>query len=146
MSLPAAASAHSNFLLYEILPKAVPFIRKHLTTGVDVCVACPTGKDLGPGVVITALSLFFGDDGSLRSGGDMDSKGELSGGGLRRLSIEGISRTNDRQTYGTKTAPMDHLEQPGSQPLQKHPQTRQRIPHVASPPPAPHVSVVYPSG
>lgn len=73
--LPTAASVHSNYLLYNILPKAIPFIRKHLTAGEDVCVSCPTGKDLGPGVIATALALFFGDDGNLLSDNDIDNKG-----------------------------------------------------------------------
>lgn len=73
--LPTAASAHSNYLLYNTLPKAIPFIRKHLAAGEDVCVSCPTGKDLGPGVIVTALTLFFGDDGNLLSDNDMDNKG-----------------------------------------------------------------------
>ncbi|KAF9788173.1 initiator tRNA phosphoribosyl transferase [Thelephora terrestris] len=75
MSLPASVSAHSNFLLYNILPRAIPFIRKHLIAGENVCVACPTGKDVGPGVIVAALSLFFGDDGDPRYGGDTDNKG-----------------------------------------------------------------------
>lgn len=80
MSLPAAVSAHSNNLLYNILPKAIPFIREHLTVGGDVCVACPTGKDLGPGVIVTALSLFFGDDGNLLlPPDDTDNKGKPAG-------------------------------------------------------------------
>ena len=145
MSLPVAVSAHSNFFLYDILPRAIPFVRKHLTAGRDVCVACPTGKDLGPGVIVTALSLFFDDDGDLSYGDDVEDKGEPAGGGLRRSLIECISRTSDRQTYDTKTAPMDHLEQPESKPLQKHPQTGKRIPHVPSPPPAPRTPTLRPS-
>ena len=74
--LPTAASAHSNYLLYDTLPKAIPFIRKHLAAGDDVCVSCPTGKDLGPGVIVSALALFFGDDGNLLSNGDMDNRGK----------------------------------------------------------------------
>ena len=87
MSLPTSVSAHSNYFLYNILPKAIPFIGKHLTAGEDVCIACPTGKDLGPGVIVTALSLFFGDDGGLLSDDDMDKKGEPAGKGLRGISI-----------------------------------------------------------
>ena len=79
MPLPAAVSARSNFLLYDILPRAIPFIRKHLIAGGDVCVACPTGKDLGPGVIVTALSLFFSDDGDLLCGDDIENKGEPTG-------------------------------------------------------------------
>ena len=74
--LPIAVSAHSNHLLHNTLPRAIPFIRKHLTAGGDVCVSCPTGKDIGPGVIVTALTLFFGDDGNLLSKGDMDNKGK----------------------------------------------------------------------
>ena len=110
MPLPTSVSAHSNYFLYNILPKAMPFIREHLTAGEDVCVICPTGKDLGPGVVVTALSLFFGDDGDLLSDDDMDNKGEPAGKVLRGISIECISRASNRQIYDTKTAPMDHLK------------------------------------
>ena len=145
MSLPTSVSAHSNYFLYNILPKAIPFIGKHLTAGEDVCIACPTGKDLGPGVIVTALSLFFGDDGGLLSDDDMDKKGEPARKGLRGIYIECIFRASNRQIYDTKTAPMDHFKQPESQPLQEHPQKGQRIPYVTSPPPALHVSIVYPS-
>lgn len=79
MPLPAAVSARSNFLLYDILPRAIPFIRKHLIAGGDICVACPTGKDLGPGVIVTALSLFFSDDGDLLCGDDIENQGEPTG-------------------------------------------------------------------
>ena len=96
MSLPPAVSAHSNFFLYDILPRAIPFVRKHLNAGGDVCVACPTGKDLGPGVIVTALSLFFDDDGGLLCGDDAEDKGEPTGEGLRRLLIERVPRTSDR--------------------------------------------------
>jgi len=144
MSLPTAVSAHSNFLLYNILPRAIPFVRKHLTAGEDVCVACPTGKDLGPGVIVTALSLFFNDDGDQLCDDDTDCKGEPAGKELRGLSNECISRANNRQIYGTNTAPMDRFEQPESQPLQEHPQTGQRIPHVAPPPPALRAPTIYP--
>jgi len=58
------------------LPMAIPFARKCLIEGKDVCVACPTGKNLGPGVIVAALSLFFDDGGDLICGNDMDSKGE----------------------------------------------------------------------
>lgn len=145
MLLPTSVSAHSNCLLYNILPKAIPFIRKHLTAGGDVCVACPTGKDLGPGVVVTALSLFFDDDGDLLSDDDMDNKGEPAGKGLRGISIECIYRASNQQIYYTKTAPVGHLEQSGSQPLQEHPQKGQRISHVTSPPPALRISIAHPS-
>ena len=79
MLLPTSVSAHSNYLLYDILPEAIPFIREHLTAGGDVCVACPTGKDLGPGAIVAALSLFFGDNGDLLSDDDIDNKGEPAG-------------------------------------------------------------------
>jgi len=79
MTLPAAVSARSNFLLYDILPRAILFIRKHLIAGGDVCVACPTGKDLGPGVIVAALSLFFSDYGDLLCGDGIENKGESTG-------------------------------------------------------------------
>jgi len=96
MPLPSAASAHSNFLLYNILPRAIPFIREQLTAGMDVCVACPTGRDLGPSVIITALSLFFNDDGDLLCGDDIENKGKPTGEGLCRFSTECISGTSDQ--------------------------------------------------
>lgn len=145
MLLPTSVSAHSNCLLYNILPKAMPFIREHLTAGGDVCVACPTGKDLGPGVIVTALSLFFGDDGDLLSDDNMDNKGEPAGKRLRGISIECIYRARNQQIYYTKTAPVGHFEQSGGQPLQEHPQKGQRISYVTSPPPALRISIVYPS-
>lgn len=76
VTLPAAVSTHSNFLLYNILPRAIPFVRKSLSIDDDVCVACPTGKDLGPGVIVAALSLFFGDNGVALSNDDMGKKGD----------------------------------------------------------------------
>lgn len=132
MSLPAATSTHSNFLLYNILPRAIPFVRKHISIGEDVCVACPTGKDLGPGVIVAALSLFFGDNGVPLCGDDRANEGDSTQ--MDRVgSAESTSSANNRQTCHTKTAPMDHLEQPESQPLQEHPQTSQRISHVPPP-------------
>lgn len=79
MPLPSAVSARSNSLLYDILPRAIPFIRKHLIAGGDVCVACPTGKDLGPGVIVAALSLFFSGDGDLLCGDNTGNNGEPTG-------------------------------------------------------------------
>lgn len=76
ITLPAAMSSHSHFLLCNILPMAIPFIRKHLSIGEDVCVACPTGKDLGPGVIVSALSLFFDDNGVLLCDDEMGNKGD----------------------------------------------------------------------
>jgi tRNA A64-2'-O-ribosylphosphate transferase len=76
ISLPASVSAHSNFLLYNILPGAILFIGKRLFIGEDVCVACPTGKDLGPGVIVAALALFFGDNGVALCSNDVGTKGD----------------------------------------------------------------------
>lgn len=36
-----------------------------LLEGKGVCVACESGKDMSVGVVLAALQLYFGDDGSL---------------------------------------------------------------------------------
>ena len=145
MPLPTAVSAHSNYFLYNILPKSILFIKKHLNADEDVCIVCPTGKDLGPGVIVAALSLFFSDDGDLLSDGDTDNKGEPAGKLLRRLPIKFISRASNRQIYDTKTAPMGHFERPESQPLQKYSQAGQRIPYVASLPPALRIPIAYPS-
>ena len=75
VSLPAAVSTYSNFLLHNIFPRVIPFIRERLTVGEDVCVACPTGKDLGPGVIVAVLSLFFTDKGVLLCGDSIRNKG-----------------------------------------------------------------------
>lgn len=74
--LPPAISSHSRFFLYDVLPKAVPFVGKHLVAGQDVCIACPTGKDMGPGVIVTVLSLFFDDNGTLMYGDGVENKGD----------------------------------------------------------------------
>ncbi len=55
----------SDFL-NRVLPASIAFIREHLYKGRDICVACETGTDLSVGVVLTALQLFFEDDGTLR--------------------------------------------------------------------------------
>jgi len=75
-SLPSTRSTHhlsvisgkrgqSHFLQY-ILPASVDFIRGKLYNGQTVCVAGDSGKDLPVGVVLTALALFFDDDGLLK--------------------------------------------------------------------------------
>lgn len=77
MSLPASVSTHSNFLFYNILPRATQFIGKRLSIGEDVCVACPTGSDLGPGVIVAALALFFGDNG-VELSSDVGTEGDTT--------------------------------------------------------------------
>ncbi|PPR00898.1 hypothetical protein CVT24_000383 [Panaeolus cyanescens] len=53
-------------LLHSILPQAMNFIEGNLKKGVDVCVACDTGKDLSVGVALVALQQFFDDQGNFR--------------------------------------------------------------------------------
>lgn len=55
----------ASHFLQVVLPRSMEFIQQHLAAGKNICVACESGKDLSVGVVLTALQLFFGDDGSL---------------------------------------------------------------------------------
>lgn len=64
--LPAVSGKKgTSHFLQVVLPRSMEFIQQHLTVGQNICVACESGKDLSVGVVLTALQLFFGDDGSL---------------------------------------------------------------------------------
>ncbi|KDR76419.1 hypothetical protein GALMADRAFT_140055 [Galerina marginata CBS 339.88] len=64
LSVVSGKKGQHDFLL-STLPKSVVFIRRNLTQGRDVCVACESGKDLSVGIVLAALQLFFTDDGKL---------------------------------------------------------------------------------
>ncbi|PBK88499.1 initiator tRNA phosphoribosyl transferase [Armillaria gallica] len=50
-------------LLSTVLPQAVAFVQSALAKGRSVCVSCDTGKDVSVGVVVTALQMFFDDNG-----------------------------------------------------------------------------------
>jgi tRNA A64-2'-O-ribosylphosphate transferase len=64
--LPAVSGKRgASHFLQVVLPRSMEFIQQHLAAGENICVACESGKDLSVGVVLTALQLFFGDDGSL---------------------------------------------------------------------------------
>jgi len=65
LSVISGKRGQSHFLQY-ILPASVDFIRRKLYNGQTVCVAGDSGKDLPVGVVLTALALFFNDDGLLK--------------------------------------------------------------------------------
>ncbi|KAF9485227.1 initiator tRNA phosphoribosyl transferase [Pholiota conissans] len=56
-----------SHFLQTILPDAMKIISESLYNNKNVCVACETGKDISVGVVLAALQLYFGDDGSLSS-------------------------------------------------------------------------------
>ncbi|KAJ3552576.1 hypothetical protein NM688_g4083 [Phlebia brevispora] len=49
--------------LGSVLPQALPFIDAQLSKGVRVCVCCGNGKDASVGVALTALQMYFDDDG-----------------------------------------------------------------------------------
>ncbi|KAK0212280.1 initiator tRNA phosphoribosyl transferase [Desarmillaria ectypa] len=49
--------------LSTVLPQAMAFVQSALIKGRSVCVSCDTGKDVSVGVVVTALQIFFDDDG-----------------------------------------------------------------------------------
>lgn len=55
----------SDFLNH-VLPASITFIREHLYQDRNICVACESGTNLSVGVVVTALQMFFNDDGTLR--------------------------------------------------------------------------------
>ncbi|PBK88492.1 initiator tRNA phosphoribosyl transferase [Armillaria gallica] len=52
-------------LLSIVLPQAMAFVQSALVKGRSVCVSCDTGKDVSVGVVVTALQMFFDDNGRL---------------------------------------------------------------------------------
>ena len=50
--------------LKSILPKAIPYIDDHLSKGAAICIGCHNGKDASVGVALTALQMFFDDEGN----------------------------------------------------------------------------------
>ncbi|KAF8199530.1 initiator tRNA phosphoribosyl transferase [Pholiota molesta] len=54
-----------SHFVQTILPACMKIIGDCLLEGKSVCVACESGKDMSVGVVLAALQLYFGDDGSL---------------------------------------------------------------------------------
>ena len=59
--------------LQVVLPTALPFIHHQLVQGRNVCVSCQSGKDQSVGIALTALQLFFADDGLLVQTNDSPS-------------------------------------------------------------------------
>ncbi|KIK22315.1 hypothetical protein PISMIDRAFT_102651 [Pisolithus microcarpus 441] len=77
---PAGKRGQHHFLR-TVLPQSVTFIKQHLIGGRRVCIACDSGSDTSVGVCVTALALFFREDGSFHpqdSGQNNLSKGILS--------------------------------------------------------------------
>lgn len=57
--------------------------------GLDVCVACDTGKDLSAGIVLAMLASFFDDTGTIIDKGDKGNPSiSMSFTGSVRLSTE----------------------------------------------------------
>ncbi len=50
-------------LLSTVLPQVMAFVQSALVKGRSVCVSCDTGKDVSVGVIVTALQMFFDDNG-----------------------------------------------------------------------------------
>ncbi|KIM39735.1 hypothetical protein M413DRAFT_19543 [Hebeloma cylindrosporum] len=75
----------ASHFLQVVLPRSMEFIQRHLAAGKNICVACESGKDLSVGVVLTALQLFFGDDGSLNLTAADGGKRIIEGG--KSLSV-----------------------------------------------------------
>ncbi|KAI6094632.1 hypothetical protein EDD16DRAFT_1502888, partial [Pisolithus croceorrhizus] len=62
-----------HHFLRTVLPQSVPFIERHLISGTKVCIACDSGSDTSVGVGVTALALFFREDGSFHPQDDGQS-------------------------------------------------------------------------
>jgi len=66
MYIPVVAGKRGqSHFLQSILPTALAFIRDSLAGEKRICIACESGKDLGVGVALAALQLFFQDNGHL---------------------------------------------------------------------------------
>jgi tRNA A64-2'-O-ribosylphosphate transferase len=63
VELPASLSPRTQLLLHTVLQKSTAFVHHHLSLGRNICIACPTGKDLCVGVALVALQLYFDNDG-----------------------------------------------------------------------------------
>lgn len=77
----------ASHFLQVVLPRSMEFIQQHLAAGKNICVACESGKDLSVGVVLTALQLFFRDDGSLNL---------TTAGGGKRIIEGGMDKASIR--------------------------------------------------
>ncbi|THH32491.1 hypothetical protein EUX98_g1661 [Antrodiella citrinella] len=76
LELAAGKKGQAGFL-NVVLPQAIAFIGTQLAAeggSRDVCVSCHSGKDVGVGVVLAALQVFFDDEGEFRS--DDETSGE----------------------------------------------------------------------
>ncbi|KAI0091657.1 tRNA A64-2'-O-ribosylphosphate transferase [Irpex rosettiformis] len=64
LHLPPGKRGQHTFL-DSVLPQSLPFIDAHLARGNDstIYICCDTGKDASVGVALTALQLFFDDEG-----------------------------------------------------------------------------------
>ncbi|KAK7052804.1 tRNA A64-2'-O-ribosylphosphate transferase [Paramarasmius palmivorus] len=60
--IPEGKKGQMHFL-QVVLPRSMDFIQSCLSQGLPVCVACPTGNDLGVGIAVAALQKFFNSDG-----------------------------------------------------------------------------------
>ncbi|EEB93680.1 hypothetical protein MPER_07630 [Moniliophthora perniciosa FA553] len=65
---PAGKKGQMHFL-QVVLPRSTEFIHSCLSQGLSVCIACPTGNDLGVGVAVAALQKFFTVDGKFIGSG-----------------------------------------------------------------------------
>ncbi|EAU91904.2 tRNA a64-2'-O-ribosylphosphate transferase [Coprinopsis cinerea okayama7 len=79
LSLPIPSSSKSKpltqqYFLHTILPRSLPFMDRYLRKGWDVCIVCPTGKDLSVGVGLVGVGVLFDDQGALKvpNGGEGD--------------------------------------------------------------------------
>lgn len=89
-----------SHFLQNILPLSMDVIGRALLESKDVCVACESGKDMSVGVVLAALQLYFGDDGSYIS-----SKSGYSAGTLSSLLVIPININqciSDKQSIRTR--------------------------------------------
>ncbi|KAG6381976.1 initiator tRNA phosphoribosyl transferase [Boletus reticuloceps] len=66
---PEGKKGQRHFLTV-VLPRAMPFIQRHLQDQRTVCIACNTGTDTSVGVAVAALAMFFRPDGSLCAQGN----------------------------------------------------------------------------
>jgi hypothetical protein len=55
-------------LVSSVFPQADTFIKSALSNGFQVCISCPTGKDLSVAVALITLEKYFDDDGALVPG------------------------------------------------------------------------------
>ena len=74
LALPLAPGKRAQYAFqHRVLPRSTAFIVAHLARGRRVCVACASGRDIGPGVVLAALQRCFDDAGHCVAGGASES-------------------------------------------------------------------------